>query len=75
MAKLFRIVADEVPACQLKAANLFEHLFSIHGLKVFLLVFVRTGSKGHLAFDHRDRCVSQVDLVAGVDGGSITDSR
>ena len=48
---------------------------SIHRLEVFLLGLVRTGSKRHLAFDHRDRTVSQADLIAGIDQGSIADSR
>ena len=60
---------------QLKAANLSQHFFSIHRLEVFLLGLVRTGSKRHLPFDHRDSSVSQADLIAGIDGGSIADSR
>ena len=75
MAKLFRIVANEVPARQLKAANLSQHCFSIHGLEVFLLGLVRTGSEPHLSFDHRDSSVSQADLIAGTDGGFFADSR
>src|SRR5262245_64579157 len=47
----------------------------MHRLKVFLLGLVRTSSKRHLTFDHRDRIVSQADLIAGVDDGSKADSR
>src|SRR5499433_1715608 len=75
VAKLLRIVANEVPARKLQAANLSQDFFSIHRLKVFLLGLVRNGSKRHLPFDHRDRIVSQADLIAGVDDGSLTDSR
>jgi hypothetical protein len=73
--KLFWIVVNEVPARKLKAANLSQHLFSIHGLEVFLLGLVRRESKRHLPFDHRDSSVSQADLIAGIDAGSIADSR
>src|SRR5262245_34761159 len=69
VAKLLRIVANEVPARKLQAANLSQHFLSIHRLKVFLLGLVRTSSKRHLTFDHRDRIVSQADLIAGVDDG------
>ncbi len=75
MAKLFRIVANEVPTRKLKAANLSQHLFSIHGLKVFLLGLIRNGSERHLSLDHRDIMVSQADLIAGVGGGLKADSR
>src|SRR5262249_4495864 len=75
VSKLLRIVANEVPARKLQAANLSQHCFSIHRLKVFLLGLVRTSSKRHLTFDHRDRIVSQADLIAGVDDGSKADSR
>jgi hypothetical protein len=74
VAELFRIMPNKVPTRKLKAANLFEHCFSIHGLKVFLLGLVRSESVGHLSFDHRNLSVSQADLVAGVDNGSSTDS-
>ena len=37
VAKRFWIVANEVPACELKAANLCQHLFSVHLPEVFLL--------------------------------------
>ena len=59
VAKLFEIVANEVLARELKAANLSQHLFSIHRLEVFFLRFVRTGSKHHLPYYNRDCCVSQ----------------
>ena len=68
-------MANEVPARQLKAANLSQHFFSIHRLEVFLLGLVRRQSKRHLPFDHRDCCVSQADLIAGIDDGSKADSR
>ena len=66
---------NEVPTRQLKAANLSQHFFSIHGLEVFLLGLVRTGSKPYLSFDHRDMTVSKSDLIAGIDDGSCTDNR
>ena len=44
-------------------------------MEVFLLGLIRTGSKGDLSFDHRDKTVSQPDLIAGIDDGSIADSR
>jgi hypothetical protein len=75
VAKLFRIVANEVPARQLKAANLSQHFFSIDRLEVFLLGLVRNGSKRHLPFDHRDISVSQADLIAGIDDSVTADSR
>src|SRR5262249_29607205 len=75
MAKLFRIVANEVPARKLKAANLSQHFFSIHRLEVFLLGLVRWKSKRHLPFDHRDSSVSQADLIAVINDGSKADSR
>src|SRR5207342_1584032 len=75
VTKLFRIMANEVPTRQLKAANLSQHCFSIDGLEVFLLGLVRTGSEPHLSFDHRDILVSQADLIAGIDDGCRTDSR
>ena len=75
MAELFRVVADEVPARKLKTANLSQHFFSIHGLKVFLLGLIRTGSEPHLPFDHRDSGVSQADFIAGIDDGSLADNR
>jgi hypothetical protein len=73
--EIFRIVANEVPARKLKATNLSQHFFSIHRLEVFLLGLVRRESKRHLPFDHRDPSVSQADLIAGIDDGSIADSR
>src|SRR5215831_11224161 len=75
VAKLFGIVANEVPARKLQAANLSQDFFSIHRLKVFLLGLVRTSSKRHLTFDHRDRIVSQADLIAGVDDGFSAEGR
>src|SRR5215472_2282914 len=75
VAKLFGIVANEVPARKLQATNLSQHFFSIHRLKVFLLGLVRTSSKRHLTFDHRDRIVSQADLIAGVDDGFSAEGR
>src|SRR5262249_58881883 len=69
------IVANEVPARKLQAANLSQDFFSIHRLKVFLLGLVRTSSKRHLTFDHRDRIVSQADLIAGVDDGFSAEGR
>jgi hypothetical protein len=74
VAKLFRIMANEVPARQLKAANLPQHCFSIHRLEVFLLGLVRNGSKRHLSFDCCDRSVSQADLIAGIDDGLGADN-
>jgi hypothetical protein len=53
----------------------FQHFFSIDGLEVFLLGLVRRGSERHLPFDHVDSSVSQADLIAGIDGGSVADSR
>ena len=73
VAKLLRIVANEVPACQFKTPNLSKHLFAIHRLEVFLLGLVRTGSKRHRLFDHFDISVSQADLIAGIDGGLCAD--
>jgi hypothetical protein len=75
VAKLFRIVANEVPARQLEAANLSQHFFSIHRLKVFLLGLVRNGSKRHLPTDERDSSVSQAHRIAGTDNRSRADSR
>src|SRR5262249_60338791 len=75
VAKLLRIVANKVPARKLQAANLSQDFFSIHRLKVFLLGLVRTSSKRHLTFDHRDRIVSQADLIAGVDDGFSAEGR
>jgi hypothetical protein len=45
------------------------------GSKFSFFGLVRTGSKCHLPFDHRDISVSQADLIAGIDDGSTTDSR
>ena len=75
MAKLLGVVANEVPARKLKAANLSQHLFSIDRLEVFFLGLVRNGSKRHLPFNHRDGSVSQADLIAGIDDGETADSR
>ena len=75
VAKRFGIVANEVPACELKAANLCQHLFSVHRPEVFLLGLVRTARKRHLPFDHRDPSVAQADLITGIDEGSRTDGR
>ena len=75
MAKLLGIVANEVPARQLKAANLSQHFFSIHRLEILLLGLVRRKSKRHLPFDHRDKTVPQADLIVGIDEGSSADSR
>ena len=55
--------------------SLPQHLFSIHGLKIFLLGLVRTGSKRHLPLDHRDISVAQAVFIAGIDEGSLADSR
>src|SRR5262249_19877716 len=75
VAKLFGIMSNEVPARKLKAANLSQYFFSIHGLEVFLLGLVRTGTKHHLPFDCRDSSVPQANLITSIDDGSSADSR
>src|SRR5262245_60384825 len=75
VAKIFRVVTDEVPARKLKTANFSQHVVSIYWLKVFLLALVRNGSKRNLPFDHRNNIVSQADFVVGIDEGSKANGR
>src|SRR5262245_14929911 len=44
-------------------------------MEVFLLGLVRNGSKRHLPLDHSHSSISQANLVAGIDDGSIADRR
>jgi hypothetical protein len=75
MAKLFRIVVDEVPARELKVANLAQHRFSIHRLEIFLLRPIGSKRVGHLPFNYGHSSVSQADLITRIDDGSSADRR
>ena len=66
-------MADVVPALHGDPPVSFQHLFSVHGLEVLLLVAVGDSSKGHLPFDDSDRAISDSDFVAGIHFSSEAD--
>jgi len=63
MTELFGILADMVPALHGDLSDLLQHLFSVHGLEILLLVAVGDRSKAHLPFDDSDRAIPDADFV------------
>ena len=69
MAKLLRIMADEVPTREIKLPDLSQHVFPVYRPEVLLLGDVGGESKSDLTFDDRYVAITQADLVAGIDDG------